>query len=70
VKKVRSFTNDSRTITWDAGKCQHEGKCIVNLVPPIEQTGTSNFPVSGIQFDEMLLQCGICPSGALSQSKK
>jgi uncharacterized Fe-S cluster protein YjdI len=69
VKDIRYFTNGVDTIEWDQDKCMHSGKCLKNIPYIIKKPGVYSINVSDRQFDTILNQTDICPSGALKMKE-
>ncbi len=65
VKDIRYFTNGTDSIEWDQGKCMHSGKCLKNIPYIINKPGIYSINISDRQFDSILDQTEMCPSGAL-----
>jgi putative redox protein len=65
LKNIRYFTNGKDTIEWNVEECMHSGKCLKNIPYIIDKPGTYSINVSESQFDTILNQTDLCPSGAL-----
>jgi len=65
VKNIRYFTNGRDSVEWNVEECMHSGKCLKNIPYIVEKPGIYSISVSERQFETILNQADLCPSGAL-----
>ena len=64
-KSIKEYSNGEVTITWEAGKCIHSGKCVKGLPEVFNIKASPWINSQGASTDEIVNQVKKCPSGAL-----
>ena len=63
---TREYTNGEVTIVWNQKKCIHSANCVKGLPGVFNSKAKPWINPKGASSNEIVVQVGKCPSGALS----
>lgn len=64
--KTKTYTNREITVTWDATKCIHSGKCVEGSPSVFKPREKPWINMEGGPSEPIMKTIDQCPSGALS----
>lgn len=70
VSKDRDYSNGEITVHWRAEKCTHAAKCVTRLPEVFNFKNRPWVNIDGATTERIIEVVNLCPSGALTYSRK